>query len=58
LPDYHGLWYERLALDLDGHLKRPEVALQAVEAGLNDDNVRVARKLTLCQRAVKVSFCS
>ena len=54
LPDYHGLWYERLTLDLDGHLKQPERALEAIEAGLNDEHVRVARKLTLCQRVAKI----
>ena len=31
-----------------------EPALEAVEAGLCDEHVRVARKLTLCQRVVKI----
>lgn len=43
LPDYHGLWYERLALDVDQHLKQPKVALKIIEDGLKDENVRVAR---------------
>jgi hypothetical protein len=30
------------------------LALEAVEAGLADDHVRVARKLTLCQRVIKI----
>jgi hypothetical protein len=54
LPDYHGLWYERLTLDLDTHLKKSEQALEAAMAGLEDSHVRVARKLTLCQRVLKI----
>ena len=52
--DFTGLWYERLTLDLDQHLKQPLEALRAVEDGLKDPNVRVARKLALCQRVTKI----
>ena len=34
LCDYHGLWHERLALDLDQHLRRPLAALRSVRTGL------------------------
>ena len=54
LCDYHGLWHERLALDLDQHLRRPLAALRSVRAGLADPHVREARRLALCQRAAKI----
>lgn len=54
LPDYHGHWYERLVLDLDQHLKDPKGSLAVIKEGLKDPNVRVARKLALCQRVVKI----
>ena len=54
LNDYRGHWRERLALDLDQHLGRPQEALEAVEAGLADPEVREARRLALCQRAQKI----
>ena len=54
LPDYHGLWHERLALDLDQHLKRPLLSLRSIRAGLGDPHVREARRLALCQRAEKI----
>ena len=54
LPDYHGLWHERLALDLHQHLKRPLLSLRSIRAGLDDPHVREARKLALCQRAEKI----
>ena len=46
--------YERLCLDLDQHLKDPESALESISAGLDDPNVRLARKLSLFQRAAKI----
>ena len=54
LNDYRGLWYERLSLDYDTHLKMPDEALKIVKRGLEDPHVRVARKLALCQRATKI----
>jgi len=54
LDRYRGFWYERLSLDLDSHLKQPEAALAVVETALNDPKVRAGRRLTLCQRAVKI----
>ncbi len=54
LPGCHGHWRERLALDLDQHLKQPLKALEAVKAGLKDPYVREGRRLALCQRAQKI----
>ncbi|XP_050401294.1 fanconi-associated nuclease 1, partial [Patella vulgata] len=52
--DYHGYWWERLALNLDAHLKNPFVALETVKEGLDDENVRVGHRLALYQRAEKI----
>ena len=54
LDKFRGHWYERLALDLDSHLKKPLDALNVVETALNDPKVRVGRRLMLIQRAVKI----
>lgn len=54
LPHYHGRWFERLALDLDQHLRDPVASLEAVAAGLADCHVRCGRRLALCQRAAKI----
>jgi Fanconi-associated nuclease 1 len=54
LASYRGHWHDRLGLDLDSHLRRPAVALAAVEAALADPAVRGGRRVTLCQRAAKV----
>lgn len=43
LPDYRGLWFERLALDTDHHLKMSEEAILIIKKALNDDFVRVGR---------------
>ena len=56
LPDYHGFWYERLALDLDQHLKTPLLALEAIKEAMNDEFVQEARLLSLCQRVTKISL--
>lgn len=54
LPHYRGLWYDRLVLDLDMHLKQPQASLDEIKAGLADSRVREGRKLALCQRAMKI----
>ena len=54
LPDYHGFWYERLALDIDQHLKLPREALDVIKEALGDLNVQEARLYSLCQRAAKI----
>ena len=45
--DYRGVWFERLALNYEHHLKQKEQALIAVENGLKDSNVRFGRRLAL-----------
>jgi Fanconi-associated nuclease 1 len=55
LPDFHGLWYERLVLDLDQHLKKPQSALEAIWQSLDDLHVQEARLLTICQRVTKLA---
>ncbi|XP_070177738.1 fanconi-associated nuclease 1-like isoform X3 [Littorina saxatilis] len=49
--DHHGYWWDRLALNLDVHLKQHEQALQAVQDGLADDRVRSGHRLSLYLRA-------
>ena len=51
---HRGRWWERLALNLDQHLKKPEEALNAVRDGLMDDLVRTGHRLALEQRAQKI----
>ncbi|KAL8595789.1 hypothetical protein ACOMHN_012208 [Nucella lapillus] len=49
--DLHGYWWDRLALNLDVHLKQPAQALQAIEEGLEDPQVRTGHRLSLFLRA-------
>ncbi|XP_078600608.1 fanconi-associated nuclease 1-like [Branchiostoma floridae x Branchiostoma japonicum] len=49
--DSHGRWYDRLALNLESHLKQPEEALQAILRGLADPQVRSGHRLALMIRA-------
>ncbi|XP_034032102.1 fanconi-associated nuclease 1 [Thalassophryne amazonica] len=53
-PDSRGRWWDRLALNLHQHLKRPEQALRAIRDGLSDPLVRTGHKLSLHQRAVRM----
>ncbi|XP_078656371.1 fanconi-associated nuclease 1-like isoform X2 [Branchiostoma floridae x Branchiostoma belcheri] len=50
-PDSHGRWYDRLALNLESHLKQPEEALRAILRGLADPQVRSGHRLALMIRA-------
>ena len=54
LPQYRGKWYERLALDLDQHLKRPGDSLKSIWTALDDPRVHPPKKMLLCQRVEKV----
>ncbi len=54
LPLYQGHWYERLTLDLDQHLKKPGESLEEVRNGMNDREVRKAKRLALVQRALMI----
>ncbi|XP_038072223.1 fanconi-associated nuclease 1-like [Patiria miniata] len=52
--DSRGRWWDRLALNLDQHLKKPEEALDAVQEGLADSYVRTGHRLALQLRAQKI----
>ncbi|XP_033109432.1 fanconi-associated nuclease 1-like isoform X2 [Anneissia japonica] len=49
-----GQWWDRLALNLDYHLKKPKEALDAIKQGLADKKVKLADRLALQQRAEKI----
>nr|XP_046249136.1 fanconi-associated nuclease 1 [Scatophagus argus] len=53
-PDSRGRWWDRLALNLHQHLKKPEQAICAIRNGLSDPLVRTGHKLALYQRAVRM----
>nr|XP_057931968.1 fanconi-associated nuclease 1 [Doryrhamphus excisus] len=53
-PDSRGRWWDRLALNLHQHLKKPEQAICAMRDGLSDPLVRTGHKLSLHQRAVRM----
>lgn len=50
-PDSRGRWWDRLALNLQQHLKLPEQAISAIRDGLADPLVRTGHQLSLHQRA-------
>ncbi|XP_053396885.1 fanconi-associated nuclease 1-like [Mercenaria mercenaria] len=51
---YRGHWYERLALNLDVHLKSVEKSMAVLKRGLLDPTVRTGRRLALYERARKI----
>nr|XP_020479354.1 fanconi-associated nuclease 1 [Monopterus albus] len=53
-PESRGRWWDRLALNLHQHLKKPEQAICAIRDGLSDNLVRTGHKLSLYQRAVRM----
>ncbi|XP_061679381.1 fanconi-associated nuclease 1 [Syngnathoides biaculeatus] len=53
-PDSRGRWWDRLALNLQQHLKKPEEAICAIRDGLSDPLVRTGHKLSLYQRAFRM----
>ncbi|KAM4734845.1 fanconi-associated nuclease 1 isoform 2-T2 [Anableps anableps] len=53
-PDSRGRWWDRLALNLHQHLKKPDQAICAMRAGLSDPLVRTGHKLSLHQRALRM----
>ncbi|KAM9753456.1 fanconi-associated nuclease 1 [Menidia menidia] len=52
--DSRGRWWDRLALNLHQHLKKPEQAIGAIRDGMSDPLVRTGHKLSLHQRAVRM----
>ncbi|KAM4618224.1 fanconi-associated nuclease 1-like [Polymixia lowei] len=53
-PDSRGRWWDRLALNLQQHLKQPAQAIGAIRDGLSDPLVRTGHQLSLHQRAVRM----
>jgi len=54
LHKYRGVWYERLCLDLESHLKNPRESLDWIQTALQDKSVRGARRLALHHRVTKL----
>lgn len=52
---YRGKWLERLAIDLDKHLKKPEEALEMIINGLKDTNVKVGFRYSIYQRGQRLA---
>ncbi|XP_053479163.1 fanconi-associated nuclease 1 [Ictalurus furcatus] len=53
-PDSRGRWWDRLALNLQQHLKCHEQAIYAIRDGLKDPLVRTGHRLSLHQRATRM----
>lgn len=53
-PTYRGRWWDRLALDLETHLKQPGKALDAIICGLADPLVRTGHRYALHLRARRI----
>uniref|UniRef100_A0A914DF53 Fanconi-associated nuclease n=1 Tax=Acrobeloides nanus TaxID=290746 RepID=A0A914DF53_9BILA len=53
-PNSRGQWFDRLALNLQSHLKKPDEALEACTIGLNDVSVKDKDKVLLQDRAIKL----
>ncbi|XP_062860610.1 fanconi-associated nuclease 1 [Trichomycterus rosablanca] len=53
-PVSRGRWWDRLALNLQQHLKQHEQAIYAIRDGLNDPLVRTGHRLALHQRAARM----
>ncbi|KAG4066300.1 hypothetical protein HA402_000524 [Bradysia odoriphaga] len=52
---YKGKWLERLAIDLDKHLKQPAEALEMIVNGLKDPNVKVGFRYSVYQRGQRLA---
>ncbi|XP_063053132.1 fanconi-associated nuclease 1 [Engraulis encrasicolus] len=52
--DSRGRWWDRLALNLQQHLKQHEQAIAAIRDGLSDPLVRTGHQLALQQRAARM----
>ncbi|KAL0968667.1 hypothetical protein UPYG_G00269950 [Umbra pygmaea] len=53
-PDSRGRWWDRLALNLQQHLKLTEQAISSIRDGLSDPLVRTGHQLSLHQRASRM----
>ncbi|KAK4328339.1 hypothetical protein Pmani_001251 [Petrolisthes manimaculis] len=55
LQDYRGRWYDRLALNLQSHLRNPVLAVKEIGKALKDTEVRHGHRLSLSQRAQRLA---
>lgn len=55
LQDYRGRWYDRLALNLEMHLKKPAQAVEVINKALRDPEVRKGHRLSLSIRAERMA---
>lgn len=58
LQDYRGRWYDRLALNLEAHLKLPSETVEVIKEALNDPEVREGHRLSLSMRAERMATSS
>ncbi|CAG0880183.1 unnamed protein product [Darwinula stevensoni] len=54
LQDSRARWYDRLALNLHQHLKKPHLALEVIREGMRDAEVRGGHRLSLSERAERI----
>lgn len=52
---YKGKWLERLAIDLDKHLKKPKEALEMISNGLKDPQVKAGFRYSIYQRGQRLA---
>lgn len=52
---YKGKWLERLAIDLDKHLKKPKEALEMISNGLKDLQVKAGFRYSIYQRGQRLA---
>ncbi|CAB3406129.1 unnamed protein product [Caenorhabditis bovis] len=50
-----GVWWDRLALDLDAHLKDKDEALKMIQLALADEQVMEKEKLMIQDRAIRIA---
>lgn len=52
---YKGRWLERLAIDLDKHLKQPKEALEVITNGLKDAQIKAGFRYSIYQRGQRLA---
>ncbi|XP_028679371.2 fanconi-associated nuclease 1 [Erpetoichthys calabaricus] len=53
-PDSRGRWWDRMALNLQQHLKCIDQSIHCIKEGLSDPLVRTGHRLSLLQRAARM----